>query len=66
MKTASMREPSVVSRQVDRELDQAIHRVYQTYGSDLSVFFRAVQQQLNLERQEAQKKRGNIDHLENR
>jgi hypothetical protein len=38
--------------QAEIDMDRAVERVYQTYGSDLSVFFRAVQQEMEMERME--------------
>jgi hypothetical protein len=38
--------------QAEEDIDRAVERVYRIYGPDLSVFFRAVQNQLQLERSE--------------
>jgi hypothetical protein len=42
-RVASVRPPA------EEEIDRAVKRVYQRYGPDLSVFFRAVQNQGQLE-----------------
>ena len=38
--------------QAEKDIDQAVERIYRIYGPDLSVFFRAVRGQLQLERSE--------------
>jgi hypothetical protein len=36
----------------EENIDRAVERIYRIYGPDLSVFFRAVQGHLNLEKSE--------------
>jgi hypothetical protein len=40
----------------EKNLDEAIRRIYQVYGPDLDAFFRDVQDQLKLERAESIKR----------
>jgi hypothetical protein len=55
MKKASAGK-KIAAKRHDKDLDQAIRGIYKRYGPDLSVFFRAVRDHLNLERQEARKR----------
>lgn len=41
--------------EAEEAIDRAVQRVYKIYGGDLSVFFKAAQERLNLERHEKQK-----------
>jgi hypothetical protein len=45
----------------EEDIDQAVERVYQMYGPDLSVFFNAVQHQQQLERQTKQERNKPMD-----
>lgn len=44
----------------DMELDRAIRRVYETYGTDLPAFFRSVHRQLSAEHAGSTSERQNL------
>ncbi len=50
MDSVALKAPHI--NEAEEAIDRAVERVYQMYGPDLSVFFDAVQSQLQLERHE--------------
>ncbi len=49
--------------QAEADIDRAVERVYRMYGPDLSVFFKAVQSELQLERHE-KRDQGQLFHTD--
>jgi hypothetical protein len=49
-------------RQVDQDIDQAIQKVYQEYGPDLSMFFSEIQTKLEQENKKNSSGKFNLIH----
>lgn len=60
VKTVPKASKTPTVNQAEEDIDRAVERVYRIYGPDLSVFFRAVQDQLQLERSERSNRRENV------
>ena len=58
--TAPKASKTPTVNQAEEDIDRAVERIYKIYGPDLSVFFRAVQSQLQLERSEKSSRGENV------